>query len=140
MFIQQSLYRNTVIPTVRKGLDAGVLRDKAIANNLANITTPGYRRIEIKFEEMLKETLDRNRVKGTRSDKSHLPVGKKELEEIVPYGYRSKDPTNPGEINNVDIDIESAKLAENNINFNYAVKFMKNQTEGLLASIKGRAQ
>lgn len=139
MFIKHALYRNTVIPTVEKGLDAGALRSKTIANNLANVTTPDYKRIEVKFEETLKEAIDKNRVKGVRTDLGHLPIGKKELEEIMPVGYRSLDITRPGEVNNVDIDIEASKLAENKINYNYAINFMKGQTVSLISAIKGRA-
>ena len=31
---------------------------KAIANNVANLETPGYRRIDVKFEELLAKYLD----------------------------------------------------------------------------------
>ncbi len=138
MIIKEAVYRNTVIPTITKGLDAATLRDKAISNNLANVNTPGYRRIEVKFEEELQKALKINELKGSRTHLNHLPNGKKDLNDIHPIGYRSEDPTNPGEINNVDIDIEASKLAENNINFNYVAKFMKFESSSLLGAIKGR--
>jgi flagellar basal-body rod protein FlgB len=39
------------------GIRAEALRQKAIANNIANLETPGYRRIDIKFEELLDRCL-----------------------------------------------------------------------------------
>ena len=140
MFVRQAIYRHTAIPVIEKSLDAGVLRDKAMANNLANVNTPKYQRIEVKFEDELREALDNRKLKGTRTDPKHLPVGRKELTEVFPRGYRAKDPANPGEVNNVDIDIEMAKLAENQVLFNYAVKFMQSQTGTITACIKGTSQ
>lgn len=34
------------------------LRQKAIASNVANLETPGYRRVDVKFEEMLAQKMD----------------------------------------------------------------------------------
>lgn len=39
------------------GIRAEALRQKAIANNIANLETPGYRRIDVKFEELLAKCL-----------------------------------------------------------------------------------
>jgi len=47
------------------------------------------------------------------------------------------DPTNPGEINNVDIDIEMGKLAENEIAFNFATTFIKDRSNTIGEAIKG---
>ncbi len=40
------------------GIKAESLRQKAIANNIANLETPGYRRIDVKFMELLAKALD----------------------------------------------------------------------------------
>ena len=39
------------------GIQAENLRNKAIANNVANLETPGYRKLDIKFEELLAKAL-----------------------------------------------------------------------------------
>ena len=51
-------------------------------------------------------------------------LGRPDLERIDAVAFRSQDPTKPGEVNNVDVDIEMAKLAENQILFEYGVKFI----------------
>ncbi len=126
------------IPVLKKGLDAGMLRDKAIANNVANLNTHGYKRIDVKFESELRDALSRTKLKGLRTQTGHLPVGRKELNEVFPEGYRSKDKTKPGEINNIDIDMEMSKLAENQIQFHFCAKFMKQNLEDISNVIKGR--
>ena len=42
---------------VAKALDAAVLRQQAIAQNVANANTPGYRRLSVQFENQLAAAL-----------------------------------------------------------------------------------
>lgn len=51
---------NDIMDFLNAGIRAETLRQKTIANNIANIETPGYRRIEVKFEELLEKALDKN--------------------------------------------------------------------------------
>ncbi len=39
-------------------LDATVERDRVIASNIANINTPGFKRREFKFEELVREAME----------------------------------------------------------------------------------
>ena len=41
-----------IVDIINAGVRAETLRQKAIANNIANLETPGYRRIDVKFEEL----------------------------------------------------------------------------------------
>jgi len=41
---------SNIIEFLETGIKAEGLRQKAIANNVANLETPGYRRIDVKFE------------------------------------------------------------------------------------------
>jgi len=46
-----------IVDLLEAGLRAEALRQKTIANNVANIETPGYRRLDVKFEELLAKAL-----------------------------------------------------------------------------------
>jgi flagellar basal-body rod protein FlgB len=48
----------SVINYLEAGLSASTLRQKAIANNLANVDTPGFRRNEVAFETVLADAMD----------------------------------------------------------------------------------
>ena len=139
MFIKDAVFSRTSMPTVRKGLDAYALRAKAIAGNLANVSTPGYQRVEVEFERQLRLAFDKSVPKGAGNEPGHLPAGRPDLERVHASAYRSQDPTLPGEINNVDIDLEMAKLAENQLMFNYGVKFISARKDDITAAIKGHA-
>lgn len=140
MFVKDGIFNRTAIEVTTQALDTYSLRNKAMANNFANVTTPGYRRIEVAFEDKLREALDPDQLGGERTDSNHFHLGKLPLDLIRPQGYRSEDPTLAGEINNVDVDIEMSKLAENSINFNFGVRFIQERMSAIESAIKQQGQ
>lgn len=132
------LFDKTNVPVLERTLDAAMLRSRVISNNLANVTTPGYRRVEVSFEDELRNALDRTRLQGARTDEKHLPIGRKDLGSVNASAYHPYDPTLPSGVNNVDVDMEMSKLAETQIMFNYGVKFEQNTYKRLNAAIQGK--
>src|SRR4030042_4292152 len=49
--------KNIIFYFLEAGIRAEGLRQQAIANNIANLETPGYRRIDVKFEQLLAKCL-----------------------------------------------------------------------------------
>lgn len=136
MIAQLTIMNHTSIPVIAKGLDASTLRGRSIADNLANITTPGYQRIEVNFEEQLKKALSDEQVAGFRSDPEHIRSGRPEVEMVKAVAYRAEDPTQYSEVNNVDVDAEASKLAENEIMYNFEVRFMRERLESITTAGK----
>ena len=123
MDLRTYLFGSSTRQIIYKSLDAGAVRNRAIAQNLANISTSGYRRKEVSFEEELKKVM-KIKLKGEKTDPQHMEISQRAaIKKIEPFVYEPNDPTLPGEINNVDVDIENAKLAENQILHNFALKF-----------------
>ncbi len=123
MNIRDYLFNGDTRQILYKSLDAGSLRSRAIAQNLANIATPGYQRKEVSFEDQLQNLLEK-KIKADATQEGHAETRLgKALDEVKPYAYEAQDPSLPGEINNVDVDQEMAKLAENQILYNYALNF-----------------
>ncbi len=134
----EKIFDRTNLPVISGAMDAAMLRGRTIANNIANVTTPGYRRVEVSFEEELRVALDRTRLRGSRTDCRHLDIGRKNLGEVQPEAYHPYDPTQPSGVNNVDMDTEMAKLAETQIMYNYAVKFGQGVFRKLNAAIQAK--
>jgi len=132
------LSRHTSAPAVRASLDASAMRLKAISNNIANVNTPGYKRIEVDFESELRKALNPQVLQGARTDNGHMNIGRPDLGTVRPQAYRPNDPTLPGQVNNVDIDMEMAKLAENQILFQAGVKFLSERSAVLRSAISGK--
>lgn len=137
MFLKDAVFSRTSILSVEKSLDACALRARAIASNIANVATPGYRRIEVEFESALKAAFDRKMPQGAGGKAGHMPLGRPDLDQVQPTAFRSQDPTRPGEVNNVDIDMEMGKLAENQLLFNYGAKFIRYLKGDIISAIKG---
>src|SRR5262245_47847474 len=84
-------------------LDVAALRHRVIAQNVANVNTPGYRRRDVSFEDALARQLSR--------------PGGGQLNEIKPQiiqavsGYERQDG------NNVDVDAEMGRLQKNTMLF-----------------------
>jgi len=49
---------NNIIGLLEAGIRAESLRQRAIANNVANLETPGYRSLNVKFEKLLAKALE----------------------------------------------------------------------------------
>lgn len=137
MDIRNYLFGTTTRQLVYKSLDASALRARVTAQNLANVDTPGYRRKEVSFEDQLHDAL-KKKLAAANTQPDHLPFGKGvDLSAITPKVFEAQDQTLPGEINNVDVDMEAAKMAENQILFNYGIKFAG--FDKLMSAIAGRS-
>lgn len=99
------------INILQKAADTSWKRNEVIANNIANVDTPGYKRKDVEFETYLMSAL----VGDGSLDKR---VATARLDTITPQVYT--DYSNLSyrlDGNNVDIDTETVKLAENQIRY-----------------------
>ena len=138
MMLEKMLLNKTNLPLLTRAMDAAMLRSRTIANNIANVNTPGYRRVEVSFEEELRTALDRTRLQGAKTDEQHFDLGRKDLSDVNAEAYHPYDPTQPSGVNNVDIDMEMSKLAETQITYNYAVKFGQGVFKKINAAIQAK--
>ena len=107
---------------LEKGLDAAILRRNLIANNIANVDTPGYKRAELSFESQLRRAVDSEtppRLETYRTDPRHISFNKKidfrHVEGKISVEY---DTSYRNDGNNVDIDRETADAAKNTMHYN----------------------
>jgi len=107
--MSQSWYREkTEVPkasNIADLLEAGIraesLRQKAIASNIANLETPGYRRIDVRFEELLAKALDSS--------------GAVDLREIEPQLHQPKGTPVKSNGNDVNLDAEVGEMVKNTL-------------------------
>ena len=102
-----------------RGLAAANLRQEVISNNIANVNTPNFKKSDVVLEELLAKEIgmdDSGRLPLVRTHDRHLPVGmiggaKASIQEDDTTTMRVDN-------NNVDIDIEMASLAKNQLYYN----------------------
>lgn len=114
-----------------------------LANNVAHADTPGYQARDMDFKAQLNRQLGENSAMRLRTSASaaphpsHLPIGTTAAHGGgVPLKYRI--PLMPSaDSNTVDVQVEQAALAENNIQFQAAYRFLNGRITGLMTAIKG---
>ncbi len=104
---------------IKRGLDVSSLRGKVIANNMANINTANYKRLNVSFEDTLrdvtKEISETGYVDGDKLDFGSVRVDKDTTSSMRSDG------------NNVDLDIEKANQAANTLLYNALVTEANNK-------------
>lgn len=111
---------DTTIKTLDLALGAAGKRQEVLANNLANVNTPGYKRLDVDFDGVLSQAVDAAR-KGDSSA----------LDSLRPGVSTDRDVAVRVDGNSVDVDQEMAFLAENNIRYNALVQLTQKKLEGL---------
>ncbi len=102
------------INVLDKAADASFKRNDAIANNIANATTPGYKRQDVAFESELKKALGRPKYSNVDQKVAAINTSKlkgKPYIDSANLSYRLDG-------NNVDIENENVMLVENQIKYN----------------------
>lgn len=115
-------------------LDLTSKRQKLIATNVANVSTPGYRSQNIDFQgEFNRLTEDKPKLQGSSiTHPDHMALG----------GRRSSAPKviqeKRSEGLSVNIDKEISGLAQNELTYSIAARLLKNRFEGIKKAITGR--
>ncbi len=103
------------INVLEKAADASWLRGNLITNNIANVSTPNYKRQDVNFESVLFSALSA----APDLDKA---VNQLDVNSLSPQIYTDHSLSSYRlDGNNVDIDQEQANFAENQIKYNALV-------------------
>ncbi len=137
MFLDKVIFSRTKVPVLNAVLDVTQLRQRVIANNIANVSTKGYRQKRVQFQEYLNSFVRKPAVEGQLSDSRHIPIPKP---IAAPTVYEAETGVNDSGLNNIDIDKEMATLAENQLLFNIGQRLIRGQFDGLRKSITGRGR
>ncbi len=118
------LLSNSMLTLLQKSLDASALQNKVLDNNIANVDTPGFKRSEVVFQQQLKAALDKadsekGQLQADLTNPKDIPFySRPDLAGVEPEVVTQNSTSLRNDGNNVDIDSEMAKLAENQIFYN----------------------
>ncbi|MFD2670109.1 flagellar basal body rod protein FlgB [Marinicrinis sediminis] len=119
---------------IESTLDASALRQKVIANNIANVDTPNFKRSDVKFEQLLAEQMNGGQtLTGMRTNERHIPIGNIGLPQQNVEVDQSTAFNNNG--NNVDMDYEMALMAKNQLRYNTLVQQMNHDLKMIRTAI-----
>lgn len=133
------LLNGTNFDRLQNAIQAADLRQNVIANNIANVDTPKFKRSEVSFESLLQNEMNgkTQAISGRRTDPRHFVIGSAASDVPDPQVTTDKETVMNNNLNNVDIDREMSDLAENQLRYNsyieqlnYQIKMMRIATGG----------
>lgn len=113
----------------RKLLDAVALRQEAIAANVANAETPGYRRLDVSadFAEQLKASLAAGEMSGSNDKLRPTLSQDPHARSVRPDG------------NNVEIEKELLAMNKNSVEHEFLTQIISGNIKQLKMAITGRS-
>lgn len=139
----EQIFNSSNFNYLPRAMTAAGIRQEVIANNIANVNTPNFRKSNVEFEELLAREIygeeSDGKLKMARTHDKHLPY--------VPLEFRAEPTIEQDnstimrvDDNNVDIDIEMATLAKNQIYYNTIVTEFGGHVSRLKAAITSNGQ
>ncbi len=114
---------------LHKILQAAGMRQKVIASNIANSDTPGYKARDVKFDNILGRELNL-----ATTSVGHISSGNRS-------GSRSfiiEKNLSWGDGNNVELNVEVAKMTENALVHDAALKILSTKIKMFKAAVGGK--
>jgi len=116
-------------------LDFRSVRQSVISGNLANAETPGYIQKAVPFEKELQKAFDNKSIKLEKTESGHLSGSEYIMENSFNPYKLVREYGNPNELN---IDTEMAKMAQNNLMYEASTRLLSKKFELLKAVIDSR--
>lgn len=123
------------ISSLENGLSYASLKNKTIAQNIANVDTPNYKAQEVSFKQYLAEAGQQSTAfNAQRTDTRHYEFV---IDQPTPgvYSYENFRARHNG--NGVNMDAEQVSLAENQIYYNALIDRVSGKLSTLNTVIKG---
>ncbi|MBC8283813.1 MAG: flagellar basal body rod protein FlgB [Nitrospinae bacterium] len=140
MLVDKLLFGDTVPGAMKKSLDLMSTRQNLISSNISNLDTPGFTASDVDFQGQLREALGSKGQLNLRStNDKHFGPKNSNISSLMPEPYEEEDAAKSNG-NNVDVDKEMAKLAENQIVYNATIQLMMKRGSTVRAAVTEQAQ
>ena len=103
---------NNLFDLLGAGLNAASTRSRVIAQNIANVNTPGYRRKAVNFENLLAEEIDSSIRR------------KVDIQGIEPEVYEPRDTQADANGNDVDMEVEVGSMIKNSARYKTLMRLL----------------
>lgn len=114
---------------LKKYITALDKRLDVIANNIANVDTPGFKRSDVTFESQLKRAIMSEQdtgIKAITTNKKHIPFKVPiDWKEVQPKRVLDYSTTMRNDGNNVDIDKEMTYLSKTTLTYQAVMDLLK---------------
>ncbi len=107
------------IGILNRGLDISHFRHNLIADNIANADTPGYKRKDVKFADLMASASQKGSAAGLRTTHPDHQAGNVSSSEAI-RAVQAEGTRTRLDGNNVDIEVEMAQMAANSLYYQTA--------------------
>ena len=135
MLLDKLLFSDNVPKAMKKSLDLMSTRQSVISSNIGNLDTPGFKASEIDFQGELREALgSKGQLTLQATNEKHFGPKTSNIGSMTADPFEEDDAAKSNG-NNVDVDKEMAKMAENQIFYNAVIQLMMKRGSTVRASI-----
>lgn len=128
-----------IYQVLEKAMNASSLQHQVTSNNIANVNTPGFKASEVVFQNKLDRVLNAREAEYMPlavTHQNHIPIEEHmTLDMIRPEIITRNETAMRNDDNNVDIDSEMAKMAENTAYYTSLAQITSNKISGLRSVI-----
>jgi flagellar basal-body rod protein FlgB len=112
------------VDTLSKLLDLTTVQNKLIANNIANVNTPGYRKLEVTFQEELRKAIKSKNVQKINDVSEKIAFSNNEI--------------NRENGSNVDMDKELVEFFKSADRHSIGLEILSKKFKGIISAIEGK--
>ncbi len=130
MFLNSSMMKTNYL--LERAMDTSILRHKIIADNIANVDTPGFKRSRVTFEDQMARALASEQAmkkcpNAYLTDKNHIQFNiPMDYRKVRPKIHVDYDTSYRNDKNSVDIEKEVADAVINTLQFRALATSIKN--------------
>lgn len=125
-----------VFESLKRGLKASSMKHDIVAENIANLSTPGYSSKALNFKAMMADKVSGNLPMAVTSG-NHIVFNDENIIRNLFVYYPDNTKIND-KGNNVDVDKEMVKMKENNTYYNALAAILKRKYGLHRTAISGR--
>lgn len=128
----EKLFTGENVGLLEKSLAAASVRQRVIANNIANANTPGFKKSDVIFEDLLQQALaEGTGLRQVRTNEHHLSKNSLPVELVQPQVVTSTATAMRNDGNNVDVEAEMATIAQNSLYYNALAQQLSSRLNAL---------
>lgn len=131
------VWGDPTLSVLKMALDAASLRQRVIADNVANADTPRFKKSKVIFEELLQKALSENKELNMKTaDPRHMGAGRG-LSGLSPQVVQVRGTAMRSDGNNVDVEEEMVEMAANAVRYQVLAREVSERYSALSYVITG---
>ena len=126
---------SAVSAILQRALDGAWQKQRAITNNIANAETPGYKAIQVSFEDSLDREIQK--LSANMETKKEYYEGLEEIKDSEINVFSDYSTSERADGNNVNLDSENIEMAKAQFQYSYLTRSMTDMFTRLRYAISG---